>query len=115
MMGVDSVESSSKQKAMKNRIDKGVAGRSMMAKGVRVCCEDPARQRPALETLRGVERRSRPVVRLWGSAQVDGVGAVGKRPTRGALEVKRATIGVAQAMLAGALVPRGRRTEVAMN
>ena len=60
MMGVDSVESSSKQKAMKNRIDKGVAGRSMMAKGVRVCCEDPARQRPALETLRGVERRSRP-------------------------------------------------------
>jgi hypothetical protein len=32
IMGVDSVESSSRQKAAKNSIDKGVAGRSMMAK-----------------------------------------------------------------------------------
>jgi hypothetical protein len=53
MTGVDSVDSSSKQKAMKNRIDRGVAGRSMLAKNARVCGEDPARQRPALETLRG--------------------------------------------------------------
>lgn len=30
-IGVDSVESSSSTKAMKNSIDKGVAGRSMMA------------------------------------------------------------------------------------
>jgi hypothetical protein len=58
MMGVDSVESSSKQKATKNRIDKGVAGRSMMAKNARVRDEVPARQRPALETLRSVERLS---------------------------------------------------------
>jgi hypothetical protein len=58
MMGVDSVESSSRQKAMKNRIDKGVAGRSMMAKNARVRGEVPGHQRPALETLRGVERLS---------------------------------------------------------
>ena len=59
MMGVDSVESSSRQKATKNNIDKGVAGRSMMAKRAQVCYEVPARQRPALETLRGGERLSR--------------------------------------------------------
>lgn len=59
MTGVDSVESSSRQKATKNSIDKGVAGRSMMAKDSgRVSCEDPARQRPALQTRGGVERQS---------------------------------------------------------
>jgi hypothetical protein len=60
MMGVDSVESSSRQKATKNRIDKGVAGRSMMAKNMRIRSEDPDRQRPALEKMRGCERLIRP-------------------------------------------------------
>jgi hypothetical protein len=32
MMGVDRVDRSSRTKATKNRIDKGVAGRSMMAR-----------------------------------------------------------------------------------
>jgi hypothetical protein len=32
MTGVESVDRSSRTKAMKNRIDKGVAGRNMMAK-----------------------------------------------------------------------------------
>jgi hypothetical protein len=32
MMGVERVDSSSRQKAMKNNIDRGVAGRSMMAR-----------------------------------------------------------------------------------
>jgi hypothetical protein len=60
MMGVDSVDSSNRQNATKNRIDKGVAGRSMMAKNGRSRCEDPVGQRPALEALRGVERVLRP-------------------------------------------------------
>lgn len=102
MMGVDSVESSNRQKAMKNRIDKGVAGRSMMAMNARVRGKVPARQRPALETLRGVEQRSG-VQALYEGA-MRGVGAVENEPTRGCWEVKRAMIGVAQAMLAGALV-----------
>jgi len=51
MIGVDSVESSSRTKAMKNSIDKGVAGRSMMAKNRSGGCEEAARQRPALEEL----------------------------------------------------------------
>jgi hypothetical protein len=59
MMGVERVDSSSRQNAMKNNIDRGVAGRSMMARWARVRCEVPARQRPALETLRGGERRLR--------------------------------------------------------
>lgn len=58
-MGVDRVERSSRQNATKNSIDKGVAGRSMMAKNVRLLDEVPARQRPALENLCGVERLSR--------------------------------------------------------
>jgi hypothetical protein len=36
MTGVESVESSSRQKATKNSIDKGVAGRSMLAENVQV-------------------------------------------------------------------------------
>lgn len=52
--GVESDVSSNKQKATKNRIDRGVAGRSMMAtNGQHDCCEDPARQRPARETRCG--------------------------------------------------------------
>jgi hypothetical protein len=59
MMGVESVESSSRQNAMKNNIDRGVAGRSMMAKRARGGVAVPTRQRPALETLRGGGRLSR--------------------------------------------------------
>jgi hypothetical protein len=59
MTGVDSVDSSSRQNATKNNMDRGVAGRSMMAKNGRVRSEDPARQRPALETRGGGERASR--------------------------------------------------------
>jgi hypothetical protein len=40
IMGVDSVESSSSTKAAKNSIDRGVAGRSMMAEGAQ--CESGA-------------------------------------------------------------------------
>ena len=36
IMGVDNVESSSRQKAMKKSIDRGVAGRSMVARNERV-------------------------------------------------------------------------------
>lgn len=56
MMGVERVESSSKTKATKKRMDKGVAGRSMMAKNRGVEGEGPVRQRPARETQRGGER-----------------------------------------------------------
>jgi hypothetical protein len=68
MMGVDSVDSSNRQNATKNRIDKGVAGRSMMAKNGRSRCEDPVGQRPALEALRGVERVLRPGA-VWADAR----------------------------------------------
>lgn len=57
-MGVEMVESSSKQKATKNSMDRGVAGRSMVgsrcAVGLR---ENPARTRPA-RGCGGVERVS---------------------------------------------------------
>lgn len=43
IIGVDSVDSSSSTKEAKNRIDKGVAGRSMLAREVRVYGRDPAR------------------------------------------------------------------------
>lgn len=55
MMGVERVESSSRTKATKNNMDKGVAGRSMMAKNRSDHYDDPARQRPARETCDGVE------------------------------------------------------------
>jgi hypothetical protein len=62
MMGVDSVESSSRQNATKNSIDRGVAGRSMLAEDARARVhvgEDAGRQRRVLETVRGVERGRR--------------------------------------------------------
>lgn len=53
--GVESVDSSSRQKAMKNRIDRGVAGRSMATvESAQKAYEDPARQRPARERVRVV-------------------------------------------------------------
>lgn len=98
-MGVDSVESSSRQKAAKNSIDKGVAGRSMMAKDMR--------------DSGSPETGSQESVRCWvtikarhSRGRCAALEAVENGPTRGRSEVKRATIGVAQAMLAVALVPR---------
>jgi hypothetical protein len=77
MTGVDSVDSSSRQNAMKNNMDRGVAGRSMMAKNGRVRSEDPARQRPALETRGGGgggERAARCAGAVFEAAR--GVGAI---------------------------------------
>lgn len=52
MRGVDSVESSKSTKAAKNNIDRGVAGRSMLAKNSGVYDCSPARQKSAVETRR---------------------------------------------------------------
>jgi hypothetical protein len=58
IMGVDSVESSSSTKAAKNSIDRGVAGRNMLAKNRDVYAMIRlARDRLSRLGRRGVERR----------------------------------------------------------
>jgi len=52
MRGVDSVESSRSTKAAKNSIDRGVAGRNILAKNSAVYDCSPARQKSAVETRR---------------------------------------------------------------
>lgn len=101
--GVDSVESSSRQNATKNRIDRGVAGRSMAASlGIRGCGPPETGSRDsawwwwwASERTKHRRRLVRWNMRMRGRSR--------KRATRDAPEVKRR---VARAMLAVAWRPR---------
>lgn len=112
MMGVDSVDSSKRQKATKNSMDKGVAGRNMLARGRATGREGRWQRQCALvlseapkgEAYCAALGCAQTTVAVAGAGAGEGAGRV--EATRRTAVVKRVTVEVGQAVLAAALRPR---------